>query len=66
MLGGSITGLLFKLNLGIRASLVGTGLGTILGALCGGMSTLILNLSGTTIDEVLTAHKQWIESRDNE
>jgi len=64
ILGGSITGLLFKINLGLRATLVGTGLGGILGGICGGMSILILKLSGVTIDEVLDAQQQWINSRD--
>lgn len=52
------------MNLGLRATLVGTGLGSILGGLCGGMSILILNLSGITIDEVLDAQKQWIDSKN--
>jgi len=64
MLGGSVTGLLFKMNLGFRATLVGTGLGGILGGLCGGISTAILKLSGVTIDEVLEAQQEWINSRD--
>ncbi|XP_018355691.1 PREDICTED: RPII140-upstream gene protein, partial [Trachymyrmex septentrionalis] len=63
MLGGSITGLLFKMNLGLRGALVGTGLGSILGGICGGVSLLILKLSGTTIDEVLEAQNNWINSR---
>lgn len=63
ILGGSITGLLFKINLGLRAALVGTGLGCILGALCGGTSILILTLSGVSVDEVLSAQQQWIDSR---
>lgn len=65
MLGGSITGLLFKINLGLRAALVGTGLGGILGGICGGLSTLILKLSGVTVDEILEAQQQWVNSRDN-
>ncbi|XP_070153420.1 RPII140-upstream gene protein isoform X1 [Polyergus mexicanus] len=64
MLGGSITGLLFKMNLGFRGALVGIGLGSILGGLCGGISLLILKLSGTTIDEVLEAQQKWVNSRD--
>jgi len=63
MLGGSITGLIFKINMGLRASLVGIGTGGILGGLCGGISVLILKLSGITIDEVLDSQKQWMESR---
>lgn len=63
MLGGSITGLLFKINLGLRAALVGTGLGCILGGFCGGVSIVILTLSGVSVDEVLSAQQQWIDSR---
>lgn len=64
MLGGSITGLLFKMNLGLRAALVGIGFGGILGGVCGGMSVLILKLSGITIDEVLDVQQDWINSRN--
>ncbi|XP_039313693.1 RPII140-upstream gene protein [Solenopsis invicta] len=65
MLGGSITGLLFKINLGLRATLVGTGLGTVLGGICGGISVIILKLSGVTIDQVLDAQHEWIKSRND-
>ncbi|CAL1681298.1 unnamed protein product [Lasius platythorax] len=64
MLGGFVTGLLFKMNLGLRAALVGSGLGSILGGICGGVSILILKISGVTIDEVLEAQQQWVNSRD--
>ncbi|KYQ46556.1 hypothetical protein ALC60_14487 [Trachymyrmex zeteki] len=64
MLGGSVTGLLFKMNLGLRGALVGTGLGSILGGICGGISLLILKVSGITIDEALEAQKNWINSRN--
>lgn len=64
ILGGSITGLLFRMNLGLRATLVSTGLGGILGGLCGGISILILKLSGITVSEILDAQKQWIDSRN--
>lgn len=64
MLAGSITGLLFRMNMGLRAMLVSTGLGGILGGLCGGMSVLILKLSGTTMDQLLDTQHQWIESRN--
>lgn len=63
-MSGSITGLLFKMNLGLRATLVGTGLGGVLGGVCGGVSILILKLSGITIDEVLEAQQRWGNSRD--
>ncbi|XP_029161780.1 RPII140-upstream gene protein [Nylanderia fulva] len=64
MLGGSVTGLLFKINLGLRGACVGMGLGGILGGICGGVSVFILKLSGVTIDEVLEAQYQWVNSRD--
>ncbi|KYN00315.1 PREDICTED: RPII140-upstream gene protein [Cyphomyrmex costatus] len=64
MLGGAVTGLGFKINLGFRGMLVGTGLGGILGGICGGLSVLILKLSGITMDEVLEAQNQWISSRN--
>ncbi|EFN75045.1 RPII140-upstream gene protein [Camponotus floridanus] len=64
MLGASITGLLFKINLGLRAALIGMGLGSILGGIYGVTSLVILQISGVTMDEVLEAQKQWINSRD--
>lgn len=63
MLGGSITGLIFKMNMGLRGALVGAGAGGVLGGLCGGISVLILKLAGVTVDEVLDSQKQWMESR---
>ena len=64
ILGGSIAGLLFKMNLGLRGALVGTGLGGILGGVCGSVSLIILKLSGITIDEVLEAQQNWINARN--
>ncbi|XP_018049206.1 PREDICTED: RPII140-upstream gene protein, partial [Atta colombica] len=64
MLGGSIAGLLFKMNLGLRGALVGTGLGGILGGMCGSVSLIILKLSGITINEVLEAQQNWINARN--
>lgn len=64
ILGASITGALFKMNLGVRATLVGAGLGSILGGICGTASVLILHLSGISMDEVLDAQQKWITSRD--
>ncbi|XP_011870944.1 PREDICTED: RPII140-upstream gene protein [Vollenhovia emeryi] len=65
MLGGFITGLLFKMNLGLRASLVGAGLGGALGGVCGGLSLLILTVSGISMDEALDAQQQWVLSRND-
>jgi len=64
MVGASVTGLLFRINMGIRAALVGTGLGSVLGAICGSASLLILNLTGITMDEVLQVQAEWISSRN--
>lgn len=64
MFSGSVTGLLLKMNLGLRAALVGMGLGGILGGICGGVSVFILKISGVTIDEVLEAQQKWVNSRD--
>lgn len=63
-MGASVTGTLFKMNLGLRAALVGAGLAGILGGICGSLSVFILYLSGTTMDEVLEAQQRWITSRD--
>jgi len=64
IVGASTTGLLFRINMGIRAALIGTGLGGILGAICGGTSLLILNLTGITMDEVLQVQTEWLSSRN--
>jgi len=64
MLGGSVTGLLFKMNLGLRAALIGMGLGSILGGMCGVVSLVVLKISGVTMDEVLETQKQWVNSKD--
>lgn len=64
ILGGSVTGLLFKINLGLRGALIGMGLGSILGGICGVTSLIILQISGITMDEVLEAQRQWINSKD--
>lgn len=64
MFGGAVTGFLYKMNLGLRGALVGSGLGSILGVVCGGLSILALKLSGITIDEVYTAQQEWVHSRN--
>ncbi|XP_014476188.1 PREDICTED: RPII140-upstream gene protein [Dinoponera quadriceps] len=69
ILGGSITGFLNRLNLGLRASLVGASLGGTLGGICGGISIFLLYLTGTNIDEIMQVHYDWINSmkeRENE
>lgn len=64
ILGGSVTGFLNRMNLGLRASLVGAGLGGTLGGISGGLTVLILYLTGTTIDEVLKVQHDWILKRE--
>lgn len=49
---GALTGALYKLNLGLAATLVGGGLGAILG-MCGGLLTLaILKLTGFSLEDI--------------
>ncbi|XP_032686104.1 RPII140-upstream gene protein [Odontomachus brunneus] len=62
--GGFVTGLLYKMNLGLRGSLVGAGFGSVLGGVCGSVTTLLLYLSGITIDEILQTQHNWITSRN--
>lgn len=52
------------MNLGLRGSLVGAGLGSTLGGLYGGVTIIMLYLTGTTIDEVMQTQKDWITSRN--
>lgn len=62
--GGTVTGFIYKINLGFRAALVASGLGSILGGICGSLSILMLKLSGITLDEVMTAQQEWVKSRN--
>lgn len=64
IVAGSVTGLLHRLNLGLRGSLIGAGVGGTLGGICGGVSILLLYLSGVTIDEVMQVQQDWITSRN--
>lgn len=64
ILGASVTGLLFRINMGIRGALVGAGLAAILGLICGTISVLVLKLAGVSVDTVLEEQQSWITSRD--
>lgn len=61
---GAVTGGLYKINLGLRGMLVGSGLGSVLGGMAGGITLLILNTSGMTMEEVRYWQYKWKEERN--
>lgn len=62
---GTVTGAAYKFNLGLRGILVGGGLGGALGSVAGGLSLLILNATGMTMEEVRYWQYKWKRERDS-
>ncbi|KAJ8870591.1 hypothetical protein PR048_029614 [Dryococelus australis] len=60
---GGISGALYKINLGPRGMLVGGVLGSLLGLVAGGSSLLLLDLTGTSMENVRFWHYKWKELR---
>ncbi|XP_037924625.1 RPII140-upstream gene protein-like [Hermetia illucens] len=56
---GTLTGAMYKVNLGLRGIAVGGLLGCILGGVAGGLSLAILKASGTTMEEVRYWQYKW-------
>lgn len=52
LVGGGVTGALYKFSMGPRGMLVGGALGTCLGAVAGGLSLGLLKLAGISMEEV--------------
>ncbi|CAD1471620.1 unnamed protein product, partial [Heterotrigona itama] len=51
MIGGAVTGFLFKMNMGIKGSISGTVIGTILGTIYGCITQFLLFITGTQIGD---------------
>ncbi|XP_073820215.1 RPII140-upstream gene protein [Musca autumnalis] len=61
---GSISGAMYKLNMGLRGMAAGGIIGGFLGGVAGGASLLIMSLSGTTMQEVRYWQYKWRTDRD--
>lgn len=61
---GTVTGTLYKVNLGLRGMAVGGLLGGGLGGVAGILSLLILRVSGTSMEEVRYWQYKWRANRD--
>nr|CAD7200377.1 unnamed protein product [Timema douglasi] len=60
---GCITGSCFKMNMGVKGMVVGGLLGSALGGLAGGLSLAILNITGTSMDDVRYWQYKWKQER---
>lgn len=59
---GALTGFLFKVNMGIRGSLVGMGLGGLLGLISGAVLCTATKFSGMTVPEFrYWSHQYWMQ-----
>lgn len=61
---GTITGSLYKLNMGLRGMAVGGLLGGSLGGVAGLVSLLVMYASGTSMEEVRYWQYKWRANRD--
>lgn len=61
---GTITGSIYKFNMGLRAIAVGGLLGGSLGGVAGLISLLIMRASGTSMEEVRYWQYKWRANRD--
>ncbi|XP_076179968.1 RPII140-upstream gene protein isoform X4 [Ptiloglossa arizonensis] len=60
---GALTGFLYKLNMGLKGAVAGTFLGTIIGAMCGSATSLILYLTGTDLNNIYSIHAETMNLR---
>ncbi|EDW14963.1 RPII140-upstream gene protein [Drosophila mojavensis] len=63
---GSITGALYKLNLGLRGMAAGGIIGGFMGGVAGVASLLLMKASGTTMEEVRYWQYKWRVQRDDD
>lgn len=61
---GTITGSIYKVNMGLRGMAVGGLLGGSLGGIAGLISLLVMQLSGTSMEEVRYWQYKWRANRD--
>ncbi|CAK9826799.1 RPII140-upstream gene protein [Anthophora retusa] len=63
IIGGSVAGFIYKINMGLKGAVAGTLLGSILGTISGIMITLMLYISGYELNDVYTASNQIMVAR---
>ncbi|KAG7212526.1 hypothetical protein KM043_012834 [Ampulex compressa] len=63
-IGGGITGLCFKLSLGMKGSIAGTVVGATLGTIGGTLVTLLMAIAGMSLDDYQDRNKKWIQNRE--
>ncbi|XP_075970374.1 RPII140-upstream gene protein [Anticarsia gemmatalis] len=66
MSAGALTGALYKIDMGLAATLVGAGLGTVLSAVAGLAILGILKVTGLSMDEIRKALYRLKEARENQ
>ncbi|XP_058062256.1 RPII140-upstream gene protein [Anopheles bellator] len=64
MTAGSVTGAMYKFNMGLRGMASGGLVGMALGGVAGGASLLIMRATGTTMEEVRFWQYKWQANRD--
>lgn len=62
---GTLSGAMYKFNMGLRGMTAGGIIGGVLGGIGGAASLLILNLSGTSMEEVRYWQYKWRANRDD-
>ncbi|XP_077284990.1 RPII140-upstream gene protein [Arctopsyche grandis] len=63
IVGGAMSGALYKANMGLRGAIVGGSLGGFLGTIVGGITLIILKASNITMEELRFWNTQWTEVR---
>lgn len=65
IIAGAVTGASYKFNMGLRGMAAGAIVGGALGTIGGGVSLLILNTTGMTMEEVRYWQYKWRSNRDD-
>nr|BAN20975.1 conserved hypothetical protein [Riptortus pedestris] len=63
VLGGAVSGFIYRINYGLNGVIVGSTLGSFVGLLAGCLTMTLLRLTGTSYDDVTNWHKEQIASR---
>ncbi|XP_052752365.1 RPII140-upstream gene protein [Galleria mellonella] len=66
VMAGAISGGLYKVNLGLAATFVGAGLGSILGLVAGSVIAILLKLTGITMDDIRKSLHKIKEAREDQ
>ncbi|XP_071443639.1 complex I assembly factor TIMMDC1, mitochondrial [Hetaerina americana] len=63
VIGGVVTGGLYKCNMGLRGIAVGSGLGGVLGGIAGLCTYSLIKVTGYSMEEIMYWRKNWRDSR---